>query len=148
MRRRVRRWRRSEEPAVQDALSQIYFKSLAEISKENIFVALLYWLRSLEPSENELLMVNPVSEIDLGIVRDFSLEQALVLIAVLQHDNLTAPELSTILDRDLIQTRLELEILWNDNILEFNQESERFSHQSHRFECRGGNAGRTRSLVI
>ncbi len=126
VRRRVRRWRRSEEPAVQDALSQIYFKSLAEISKENIFVALLYWLRSLEPSENELLMVNPVSEIDLGIVRDFSLEQALVLIAVLQHDNLTAPELSTILDRDLIQTRLELEILWNDNILEFNQESERF----------------------
>ncbi len=126
VRRRVRRWRRPEEPAVQDALSQIYFKSLAEISKENIFVALLYWLRSLEPSKNELLMVNPVSEIDLGIVRDFSLEQALVLIAVLQHDNLTAAELSAILDRDLIQTRLELEILWNDNILEFNQESERF----------------------
>ena len=126
LRRRVRRWRRSEEPAVQDALSQIYFKSLAEISKENVFVALLYWLRSLEPSENELLMVNPVSEIDLGIVRDFSLEQALILIAVLQHDNLTAAELSAILDRDLIQTRLELEILWNDNILEFDQESTRF----------------------
>lgn len=126
VRRRVRRWRRSEEPAVQDALAQIYFKNLAEISQENIFVALLYWLRSLEPSENELLMVNPVSEIDLGIVRNFSLEQAFILIAVLQHDNLTAAELSAILDKDLIQTRLELEILWNDNILEFNQESQRF----------------------
>ena len=126
VRRRVHRWRHPEEPAVQDALSQIYFKNLAEISRENIFVALLYWLRSLEPSESELLVVNPASEIDLGIVRDFSLEQAFILTAMLQHDNLTAAELSSILDRDLIQTRLELEILWNDNILEFDQESERF----------------------
>ena len=69
VRRRVHRWRRPEEPAVQDVLSQIYFKNLAEICKENIFVALLYWLRSLELSESDLLMVNPVSEIDLGIVR-------------------------------------------------------------------------------
>ncbi len=126
VRRRVHRWRHPEEPAVQDALSQIYFKNLAEISKENIFVALLYWLRSLEPSESELLVVNPVSEINLGIVRNFSLEQAFILTAMLQHDNLTAAELSVILDKDLIQTRLELEILWNDNILEFDQESERF----------------------
>ncbi len=126
VRRRVRRWRRSEEPAVQDALAQIYFKNLAEICKENISVALLYWLRSIESSKNELLMVNPVSEIDLGIVRNFSLDQAFILIAVLQHDNLTAAELSTILDKDLIQTRLELEILWNDNILEFDQGSARF----------------------
>lgn len=126
VRRRVHRWRRSEEPAVQDVMSQIYFKNLAEISQENIFVALLYWLRSLELSESDLLMVNPVSEIDLGIVRNFSLEQAFILIAVLQHDNLTAAELSSILDKDLIQTRLELEILWNDNILEFDQESTRF----------------------
>lgn len=71
-------------------------------------------------------MVNPVSEIDLGIVRNFSLEQAFILTAVLQHDNLTAVELSAILDKDLIQIRLELEILWNDNIFEFNQESTRF----------------------
>ena len=126
VRRRVHRWRRPEEPAVQDVLSQIYFKNLAEICKENIFVALLYWLRSLELSESDLLMVNPISEIDLGIVRNFSLEQAFILIAVLQHDNLTAAELSSILDKDLIQTRLELEILWNDNILEFDQESARF----------------------
>lgn len=126
VRRRVHRWRRPEDPAVQDVLSQIYFKRLSEISKENIFVALLYWLRSLELSESDLLIVNPVSEIDLGIVRNFSLEQAFILIAVLQHDNLTAAELSAILDRDLIQTRLELEILWNDNILDFNQKSTRF----------------------
>ena len=126
VRRRVHRWRRPEDPAVQDALAQIYFKNLAEICKENISVVLIYWLRSLELSESDLLMVNPVSEIDLGIVRNFSLEQAFILIAVLQHDNLTAAELSSILDRDLIQTRLELEILWNDNILEFNQESTRF----------------------
>ena len=126
LRRRVHRWRRPEEPAVQDALAQIYFKNLAEICKENISVALLYWLRSLEPSESDLLMVNPVSEIDLGIVRNFSLEQAFILTAVLQHDNLTAVELSAILDKDLIQIRLELEILWNDNIFEFNQESTRF----------------------
>lgn len=126
VRRRVHRWRRPEEPAVQDVLSQIYFKNLAEISQENIFVALRYWLRSLELSASDLLMVNPVSEIDLGIVHNFSLEQAFILIAVLQHDNLTAAELSSILDKDLIQTRLELEILWNDNILEFDQESTRF----------------------
>ena len=124
--RRVRRWRRVEEPAVQEALAQICFERLAGICGENIFAALFYWLRALEPADSESHLVRPIEEIDFGILRDSSLEQAFILTAVLQHDNLTAEELSQILDTDLIQTRLELEILWNDSMLEFSFDTERF----------------------
>ena len=63
--------------------------------------------------------------IELDLVRDLSLDAAFVLAAILTHDNLTAVQLAQVVDRNLIDVRLELEILWNSNILGGDQAQER-----------------------
>ncbi|MFH1570061.1 MAG: ATP-binding protein [Gemmatimonadota bacterium] len=126
VRRRVKRWRRPDEPAVQEALAQIYFEELAAVCGENVIVAFFYWLRSIRPVEPDTYEVQPMEALRLDLVRAFSLDQAFVLAAVLQHDNLTAEELASTLDTDPIQTRLELEILVNQSILEMHAGSGRF----------------------
>ena len=121
LRRRVKRWTHLEEPAVQEALEQIFFERLADVCGENIIVAFYYWLRSLHPTGEDSFEVAPMQELDLDLVRGFSMDQAYLLNALLQHDNLTAQELASILDSGLIQTRLEVEILVNQNILDLGE---------------------------
>ncbi|MFT5378274.1 MAG: hypothetical protein ACI906_005117, partial [Candidatus Latescibacterota bacterium] len=113
-------------PQVQEALANIYFERLADYSGENIMAAFYYWLRSLEPSGQDRYTVRPLQELDLDLIHSFSLNQAFILNAILQHDNLSAIELSKILDTDMVDTRLELDILTNQSILDFDMGSSRF----------------------
>ena len=117
LRRRVRRFQRIEEPAVQEALATIFFEELAETCVDNTTVAQFYWLRALEPAGDEMYTVMPHEPLELDLVRDLSLDAAYVLAAILQHGDLSAGELATVVDRNLIDVRLELEILWNNNFL-------------------------------
>ncbi len=126
LRRRLRHWRRVEEPAVQEALEGIFFEELAEASGENILVALYYWLRALQASGRDHYAVQPLRELDLGLIKQATLEQAFILAAVLHHDNLSAQETAEILDANVIQTRLMLEILDNYNILDFDPDMRRY----------------------
>lgn len=125
VKRQVKRWRSPDEPAVQEVLARIYFEELEELCGANVIVAFYYWLRSVKPTEEDTYEVQPLRALNLDLVRGFSLDQALVLTAVLQHDNATAAELAGVLDSDLIMTRLTLEILINKNILEFDVNSGR-----------------------
>ena len=117
---------RSEEPAGQEALERIFFEELAEISGDNILVALYYWLRALQASGRDHYAVRPLRELDLDLVKSITLEQAFILAAVFHHDNLSAQETADILDANAIQTRLMLEILDNFNILDFDQQTRRY----------------------
>lgn len=126
LRRRLRHWRRVEEPAVQEVLERIFFEELAEISGDNILVALYYWLRSLQASGRDHYAVQPLRELDLDLVKSITLEQAFILAAVLHHDNLSAQETAEILDANAVQTRLMLEILDNFNILDFDAQTRRY----------------------
>lgn len=126
LRRRLGRYERVEEPAVQEALAGIYFEELASTCVDNTTVAQFYWLRSLETVGSDAYRVQPHEPVDLDQVRDLSLDAAFVLAAILQHDNLTPTELAGVLDRTLIDVRLELEILWNSNILGGDLAEERF----------------------
>lgn len=121
LRRRVKRWTHLEEPAVQEALEQIVFERLADVCGENIVVAFYYWMRSLHPTGEDSFEVAPMEALDLDLVRGFSMDQAYLLNAVLQHDNLDAQELASILDSGLIQTRLDVEILINQNIMDIDE---------------------------
>ena len=86
--------------------------------------AMFYWLRSLEPSSRaEEHTVQPMAPLELSLVRELSTESAFALAAVLQHDNLTAPQLATVIDTDRIDALMELDILWNLNFLEHDTSS-------------------------
>ena len=65
-------------------------------------------------------------ELDLDMVNNSTLEQAFILAAILHHDNLNPQETAEILDANLIQTRLQLDILDNLNILDIDAETRRY----------------------
>ena len=120
---------------MQDVLERVFFERLSAVCKENIIVALFYWLKSLEADGPDRFNVMPMRPLNLELIHGFSMDRAHILNAVLQHDNLTADELADILDTDLIQTRLELEIMANQNILEFNRDNRRYRFNTVAFDA-------------
>ncbi len=85
-----------------------------------------YWLRALEVQNPDRYIVRPFEALNLSLIRDFTQTQAFLLVALLQHEHLDPSDMAKILDMDEIETRLELEILQNHNILEADFEKETF----------------------
>ena len=110
----------------QEALELTFFDGLAATCAGNISTAFYYWLRALEVQGPDRYVVHPFNALDLSLIRDFTQTQAFLLVALLQHDYLSPSEMAEILDMDEIETRLELEILQNHNILEADTEQETF----------------------
>lgn len=102
---------------LQQALELTFFDGLAIACAGNITVALFYWLRSLQFEDADRCEVQPFEELDLSLISEFSQNEAFILVGILQHGKLSATELAKILDADEIDTRLELEILTNHNVL-------------------------------
>ncbi len=124
--RALREQRRFGRANLQEALERAYFNSLATACDGNITVALFYWLRSLQEQSPDRFDVQPFEELDLSLIWDLSQNDAFLLVAILQHGELTAEELAQILDADDIDVRLELEILDNHNILQLDYKTETF----------------------
>ncbi len=123
---KVLRQRRFGRVNLQEALELTFFDLLATTCAGNISTAFYYWLRALEVQSPDRYVVHPFEALNLSLIRDFTQTQAFLLVALLQHEYLTPSEIANILDMDEIETRLELEILQNHNILEADTEQETF----------------------
>ena len=122
----LRKQRRSGRDNLQEALELAFFDGLARACAGNITVALFYWLRALQVQDADRYDVQPFAELNLSLIWEFSQGQAFILVAILQHGQLTPEELADILDTDKIETRLELEILANHNILQHDPHLDTF----------------------
>jgi hypothetical protein len=120
------RQRRFGRVNVQEALELTFFDHLATTCAGNISTAFYYWLHALEVQSPDRYVVHPFEALNLSLIRDFTATQAFLLVALLQHEYLKPSEAANILGMDEIETRLELEILQNHNILEADIEKETF----------------------
>ncbi|ETW96735.1 MAG: hypothetical protein ETSY1_25385 [Candidatus Entotheonella factor] len=123
---KILRQRRFGRVNQQEALELTFFDALATTCAGNISTAFYYWLRAIEVQSSDRYAICPFEALNLSLIRDFTPTQAFLLVALLQHDYLNPSEMATILDMDEIETRLELEILQNHNILEADFENETF----------------------
>lgn len=128
LRRQTRRLRQRRFGRVnlQEALELTFFDGLAKTCAGNISAAFYYWLCALNVQTPDRYVVRPFEALNLSLIREFTQTQAFLLVALLQHDYLNPSEIATILDMDEVETRLELEILQNHNILEADYEKETF----------------------
>jgi hypothetical protein len=100
-----------QDAPVQQALIELYFDNLFELSSGNMETALYYWLRSLQLNEQGDISVNPCSKVDSGFIKKLDATNMLTLGEVLAHGSLTAKEHGEIFNVDQLRSRLTLDYL-------------------------------------
>jgi hypothetical protein len=123
----LRAQQRSGRARLQEALELTFFDGLATACAGNLTAALFYWLRALRVQDANRYDVQPFVELDLSLIWELSQAHAFLLVALLQHGKLTPRELAGILDAAEIETRLEVEILANHNILQHDPTLDTFA---------------------
>lgn len=80
----------------QDKLKNNFFKQLHKLSNGNISLALLYWVRSIEKIENDIIYVKQIDELDNSFIKNLSTEALFVLQILILHDGLTLQDYSLV----------------------------------------------------
>lgn len=103
----ARRYRRAKtEQDKQAVLREDYFDKLFRATGQNIMLALLYWLRSVETDADEgVLRVRPLEPLRFSALEKFDLDRAFTLRALLEHTSLSVEEYS-----DIAQVPLEMSV--------------------------------------
>jgi len=96
---------------VQQALADIYFGFLYELTGGNMETALYYWLRSLTLDEQGRVNVQPCVKVDTGFIQKLDITYLLSLAEVLAHGGLTPGEHGEIFNLELLRSRLILDYL-------------------------------------
>jgi hypothetical protein len=114
----------------QEILQEIYFDALHRYTRNNIALALLYWLRSVEFQEDgDLVLVRPLKAINFDQLKHLELERLFALKALVLHNTLTAVELGTILRIPVERSALIFETLLNIGLIERVSAENTFAEQ-------------------
>ncbi len=98
---------------------EAFFDQLHEASHQNVALALLYWLRSVEPQEDENgLRVKPLRPLSFRVLDELTLEQAFALKAFLIHSTLTVEEYSRVARVSVADGADIIESLGNASLIE------------------------------
>ena len=110
LRKLLSQYRVNDAP-VQQALADIYFNFLYEITGGNMETALYYWLRSLTLDEQGQVNVKSCIKVDTGFIQKLDILYLLSLAEVLAHGGLTPREHGEIFNMELLRSRLVLDYL-------------------------------------
>jgi hypothetical protein len=148
LRKQFKIWRDVTERQLQKALEDEFFDTLSSISSGNISVAIFYWLNSLRFTDNDIDPVTPYSQRsresqeitgsngvevqplklpEFHFLSDLSVEQNFALLAIIEHENLTADELATVLDIPYSDSLYILSSLANKRLITFEENGGRYS---------------------
>lgn len=107
------------EKEQQDAFRQAFFERLFRLTGQNILLALLYWLRSVEfDSEKDALLVKNLEPINFSFLDTLDLTRAFTLKSFLLHGTLTLEEHRRIFRLSETESTFIMESLLNLRIIE------------------------------
>ncbi len=106
----------------QDYLKKQYFSSLNKFAKDNISLALLFWLRSAEDVTKDTIIIGNLDKLDFTFLDGLSMEKIFVLHAMILHDGLTEKQLAKVQNVSVAQSKLILLLMLDDGILSRNEE--------------------------
>ncbi len=110
--------KRLHKPAeAQEYLKKEFFNRLTEISKGNISVAILLWLRSIKKVEGRTITILPFNSADIESLDLLTSEVLFVLASLLLHDSLRVAELCRVMNISLSESRVLLSRLKSRGIL-------------------------------
>ena len=110
----------------QKALEEEFFDALFSTSNGNVSSAIFYWLNSLRFTGNDI-EVQPLKPPAFDFLSDLSLEQSFALLAIIEHENLTADELAVVLNIPHSDSLYILSLLANKRLIIFEENGGRYS---------------------
>ena len=126
LKRQFKIWRDVTERQLRKALEDEFFDTLFAVSNGNISVAIFYWLNSLRFTNNDI-EVQPLKAPRFYFLSDLSVEQKFALLAIIEHENLTADELATVLNIPHSDSLYILSSLANNRLINFDENGGRYS---------------------
>ena len=111
---------RTEEEQ-QSFLQSLFFKNLDELSKGNITITLLFWLRAIQELSEDKISIYPLITFDFSFLNQLPAEEIFTLAAFMQHENLKTAEFSEIFNQNIEKTSLLLTRFFNSGILLKNE---------------------------
>ncbi len=116
--------RSNSEEAMQEMYRSAFFDRLHKLAGQNILLALLYWLRSVEfDAEKDILFVNSISPINFSFLDTLDLPRIFTLKSFLTHGTLTLEEHKRIFKLSHTESTFILESLLNLRIIEPNAQN-------------------------
>ncbi len=106
----------------QDYLKKQYFSSLNKFAKDNISLALLFWLRSAIDVTKDTIVIGNLDKLDFTFLDSLSMEKIFVLHAMILHDGLTEKQLAKVQNISIPQSKLVLLLMLDDGILSRNDD--------------------------
>ena len=112
-----KQYRKLPDHEKQPYLKNYYFTSLNKFAKDNISLALLFWLRSAKDVKDDTIYIGDLDNLDFTFLSSLSQEKIFVLYALILHDGLTISQLSDIQNKSYDQCKLIIILLWDDGII-------------------------------
>ncbi len=111
--------RSKSEKTLQETYRNAFFDRLHRLSGQNILLALLYWLRSVEfDNEQDTLYVNTIEPINFSFLDTLDLSRAFTLKSFLTHGTLTRQDHMRVYKLGQAESTFILESLLNLRIIE------------------------------
>ena len=114
------------ERQLRKALEDDFFDTLSSASNGNLSAAIFYWLNSLRFTGNDI-EVTPLKLPEFQFLSDLSIEQSFALLAIIEHENLTADEFATVLDIPHSDSLYILSFLANKRLIAFEENGSKYS---------------------
>lgn len=112
-----RKYRRLSDTEKQDYLKNQFFLSLNRFAKNNLSLALIYWLRSTKGVEGNVISFGFINPLNFGFLEAISTQKITILHAMLLHGTLSAANLADILSKDPEDLKMLLLLLHDDGII-------------------------------
>jgi hypothetical protein len=96
------------EDEKQDYLEEKYFKLLHKLSNGNVSLAQLYWIRSIAVSEDKILTIQEIDDLDYSFVKNLSTEALFCMQALLLHDGLDIEDFAMVMRESITESRKTL----------------------------------------
>jgi hypothetical protein len=108
---------RLSDEQVQLLLEKQYFHILNSLSKGNLSVAFIFWLRSIMRIENNTLYISSMNDFNISFIRGLGQEKQFCLYAILLHDGLNLDGFCKVMRYSPEQGRMKLFQMVDDGLL-------------------------------
>jgi hypothetical protein len=103
---------------------QSYFRELNQIAEGNVFLALFYWIRSVDRVEDHVLVLRRPEIIDLGFLERLPLPSLHTIAGIILHGGLSEAEHRRIFELSPAESRLQLAALADAHLVFRTDEDE------------------------
>ena len=112
-----RKYRKLSDTEKQDYLEKHFFISLNKFAKNNLSLALIYWLRSTKGVEGNMISFGFINPLNFGFLEAISTQKITILHALLLHGTLSASSLADMLSKDPEDLKMLALLLHDDGII-------------------------------